>query len=437
MTELDLRLDLRWTPRGALVALAALLLCLPQELSSENVVLSTTYPPPGGVYSQILTTQATKMALVQFGFLVVGSNASGVSVTPSTTTQLAVLAPGGAARVGIGTINPQTTLDIENNTMGVPLGGGLAVNGTNPGVRLGVGGPSLSSDVSNDAVVNSAGGVVLGPPGAGAYVDGQGVGIGSPPLAPLGALDVNGDVLGRTWNVSMPCPSPAQACGPGTSWSSVQCNCVAAACTPVVCPPGQIWDAAACLCISACVPMVCPPFTIWDGHLCVCVPSLGGGGGCFVDGTPVWTPSGKVPIERVKTGDLVYSVDPASFALVPKKVLGTETKVVDDVLSVSLSNGTTLRATPIHPFLDVRTGRFEPIGKMKAGDEVAVLAGPALDGAAEEPEGFMPDAETDVRITSISRLPSRPTVVHNLHVEGPYHDYIVDGVLVHNKILLP
>src|SRR5206468_10478354 len=46
----------------------------------------------------------------------------------------------------------------------------------------------------------------------------------------------------------------------------------------------------------------------------------GGGGGCFTAGTPVMTPAGPRPIESIRPGDVVYSVDEATRQLVPERV---------------------------------------------------------------------------------------------------------------------
>lgn len=63
MAELNVRLELRVTPRLARFGIAAgLMLVGAGELASESVTLTTYYPAPSGVYSQMITTDSTWLA---------------------------------------------------------------------------------------------------------------------------------------------------------------------------------------------------------------------------------------------------------------------------------------------------------------------------------------------------------------------------------------
>src|SRR5580700_334620 len=63
MAELNIRLDIRLTPKVFRGALAIMLLSgLAQELASESVTLTTYYPAPSGVYTQMITTNNTYLA---------------------------------------------------------------------------------------------------------------------------------------------------------------------------------------------------------------------------------------------------------------------------------------------------------------------------------------------------------------------------------------
>jgi len=110
---------------------------------------------------------------------------------------------------------------------------------------------------------------------------------------------------------------------------------------------------------------------------------------------------------------------------------------VDTILEVVLSNGIKIEATPIHPFYDPDSGRFKEIQYFKAGDRVAFLEN---SGAAPQDVAFAggdprltPALEWDLKIVSIRKLPRKAAVVHNLTMSKPYEDFLVDGVLVHNK----
>jgi len=67
---------------------------------------------------------------------------------------------------------------------------------------------------------------------------------------------------------------------------------------------------------------------------------------CFVAGTPVRTPTGDVPIETVKVGDLVEThVGPRRVSRVY-----TRLKSISDMVTLTLSTGETLEGSSDHPF---------------------------------------------------------------------------------------
>ncbi len=76
--DLTLRLEIYLPRRMVLTALTAgLFLGLANELASENVSLTTYYPAPSGVYSQMVTTGNTFLAR-DGGYVDVGN-----TVTPA------------------------------------------------------------------------------------------------------------------------------------------------------------------------------------------------------------------------------------------------------------------------------------------------------------------------------------------------------------------
>lgn len=63
MADLNIHLDIRVTPGLFRSGVAALLLSvLPTELATESVTLTTYYPAPSGVYTQMITTSNTYLA---------------------------------------------------------------------------------------------------------------------------------------------------------------------------------------------------------------------------------------------------------------------------------------------------------------------------------------------------------------------------------------
>ena len=85
----DIHIHIRISPRLFQGVLAALLLStLARELSSESVTLTTYYPAPSGVYTQMVTTGNTYLAR-DGGKVAIGTTAPGAT--------LSVIGPSGAA----------------------------------------------------------------------------------------------------------------------------------------------------------------------------------------------------------------------------------------------------------------------------------------------------------------------------------------------------
>ena len=132
------------------------------------------------------------------------------------------------------------------------------------------------------------------------------------------------------------------------------------------------------------------------------------GGSCFLAGTPILLANGKtLPIERIKIGDLVLAFDEATKSLKKDKVKKFFVHQTNQYLII---NGR-LKVTTNHPTYS--KGKWIEIGKLKVGDELRDAQGKALP------------------ITSIQRIKEKVTV-YNLEV-NPYHTYIADGIVVHNK----
>ena len=87
---------------------------------------------------------------------------------------------------------------------------------------------------------------------------------------------------------------------------------------------------------------------------------------CAAPATPIATPVGDRPIAALKVGDLVYSIDHGSLAVVPiKQVHRQPVTGSHRVVELRLAHGATLRISPNHPTADGR--RFSDLA---AGDHV-------------------------------------------------------------------
>jgi predicted lipid-binding transport protein (Tim44 family)/uncharacterized membrane protein YgcG len=140
--------------------------------------------------------------------------------------------------------------------------------------------------------------------------------------------------------------------------------------------------------------------------LCLPAPELyaRGGGGCVEQGTQVLTPSGPVPIERLKPGDTVLGVDRQTLLPV----------TVRSLMQVSV-NGRILRVTPEHP-IETAPGVFRIASSLKRQDPVIL-----------HENGHIVTA----LITSIKRV-QNSTPAYNLLV-SPAGTYLANSVVVHNK----
>ena len=129
-------------------------------------------------------------------------------------------------------------------------------------------------------------------------------------------------------------------------------------------------------------------------------------GGCFIAGTQVSTPSGFVPIEQLKVGDDVQSVNSRG-----EIVLATVTKTFRTIAGGYLLLNGRIGVTKDHPFNVA--GEWLEVGSISIGDELR-----ATDGLPRVVHSIEPVAK-NVR-------------VFNIEVGGD-HTFLVQGVLVHNK----
>lgn len=115
--EINLQLSLRITASSLVGAMAGfLLLASAVELGSESVTLTTYYPAPSGVYTQMITTSNTYLA----------RDTGGVSIgtTNAGSAKLAVM----GGKVGLGTTNPAQKLQISGGNLHMGEGAGFAAS---------------------------------------------------------------------------------------------------------------------------------------------------------------------------------------------------------------------------------------------------------------------------------------------------------------------
>jgi hypothetical protein len=119
-------------------------------------------------------------------------------------------------------------------------------------------------------------------------------------------------------------------------------------------------------------------------------------------------------IVDLKAGDKVISYDTENEEISVSVVTQLFPKRYRSFGLMEFDDGGYLEVTHTHPFYLAKEKAWRNAGELKVGEEV-----------------FMPLAQTTKKITSITwGYPEQ--FVYNIEVE-PFHNYIVDGVLVHNK----
>jgi len=140
--------------------------------------------------------------------------------------------------------------------------------------------------------------------------------------------------------------------------------------------------------------------------------SGGSGTSCFLPGTLVQTPSGEVPIEEIKIGDMAYSFSENGEV----SVSGVSAKYIAerDFYYTIAAGEYSVNATAEHPFLT--PNGYKDAGDLAEGDIIFIYQNEVLSEKA---------------ITMVSRVNESATV-YNLQVDTD-HTFFANGFAVHNK----
>jgi predicted lipid-binding transport protein (Tim44 family) len=136
------------------------------------------------------------------------------------------------------------------------------------------------------------------------------------------------------------------------------------------------------------------------------------GGGCFPAGTPISTPKGETPIEKLSPGEAVLALDPRGRMVETRVEKIFETRSL--VLAVETDKGL-LRTTPDHP-VGLPGGEFLPAGRLRPGQKILAWN----DGGVR--------SATILR----TRMDEREEPVYNLSVGSP-NTFLASNFLTHNK----
>ena len=137
-----------------------------------------------------------------------------------------------------------------------------------------------------------------------------------------------------------------------------------------------------------------------------------GGGGCLAEGTRVLTPQGAVAIEKLKEGDIVWSIIDGKIQRAEVQAL---IKVAaEEYLEVS-AGGARLEVTPEHPMMVAR-GEYRLAGWIQVGDTVYLIHNGKLDEAS---------------VRSVRRIPAKRPAYNLLTLPGG--TFIAERLVLHNK----
>ncbi|MFN7134444.1 MAG: Hint domain-containing protein [Myxococcales bacterium] len=140
--------------------------------------------------------------------------------------------------------------------------------------------------------------------------------------------------------------------------------------------------------------------------------------GCIARGALIATPRGPRRIEELAVGDDIFSVDESQRTLVPATITAVRA-LQRECASLATESGAALKLTTDHPIFDPVAKVYAPAGDwvLKHRTTLLVLRGEVL----------VPD-----RVTSVSDFVSTDEVF-DLTVDSAHHNFVANGVLVHNK----
>jgi len=138
---------------------------------------------------------------------------------------------------------------------------------------------------------------------------------------------------------------------------------------------------------------------------------------CFLAGSRVDTPDGMTPIEDIEPGDIIYAVNPSTGEKYAAPVQTMWRVEQPEYIHVRTSADIDIYVTEHHPFYDEESGKFVEIGDYCLGDSLTRIT----DSAKSFPQ-----------IMGITRIRETVEVFHPT-VDNPFHTFLVEGFIVHNK----
>lgn len=167
------------------------------------------------------------------------------------------------------------------------------------------------------------------------------------------------------------------------------------------------------------------------------------GDSCFAGNTKISTPTGSKAIADIQAGDQVLSFNPKTGKLVTGTVTATHKKLQQKTCVLRFGDGSSLRATPNHPFGVVPQNLIYDVNQMGARLDYFAIGslGEAFVTSDFSHQYFIRLKGNEIINEGLSlanmiqaqefSMPSSEDV-YNITVDDQ-HNYFAEGVLVHNK----
>ncbi|MBD3388931.1 MAG: DEAD/DEAH box helicase [Candidatus Altiarchaeales archaeon] len=126
-------------------------------------------------------------------------------------------------------------------------------------------------------------------------------------------------------------------------------------------------------------------------------------GRCFAAGTPIITSTGYKPIEQIKKGDSILTINEDIRIFEWKPVAAVHQHNASELITVRSKRGTILKCTPNHPVLSHISDRTEWMEISKARHAISLIKAPKTDRPTPTPLELLCRADTKKRIYVVTK----------------------------------